>query len=101
MAYTYNAENAAEYGVDRMRFELGDVQVAGGAATCALTDEEYAAVLSGYSSFSDISWKRAKLKLVKAILARFAYEVDTQVDHLSLSLSDRYNSPAVKCQEGN
>lgn len=43
--YQYEPGNIAEYGKDRMRFELGDVMVEGKEKTCALCDEEYNAVL--------------------------------------------------------
>ena len=39
--YQYEPGNIAEYGKDRMRFELGDVMVEGKEKTCALCDEEY------------------------------------------------------------
>lgn len=83
--YCYDPAKIGEEGVDRMRFELGDTMVEGGAATCALTDQEYRAVLAQYPG----KWKRAKLALVESILRRFAFEVDVQVEHLSLSLRDR------------
>lgn len=89
MSYTYNPKKITETGKDRMRFELGDVMVEGGAETCALADEEYDAVLSKYKG--DGKWKKAKLEIVKAILFRFSYEVDTKVGPLNLSLSNRYN----------
>ena len=40
MAYNYDPAAVAEYGKDRMRFELGDTMVEGGPDTTALTDEE-------------------------------------------------------------
>lgn len=43
--YQYEPGNIAEYGKDRMRFELGDVMVEGKEKTCALCDEEYNAVI--------------------------------------------------------
>lgn len=88
MAYTYNAEKVSEPGTDRMRFELGDVMVEGGSETCALTDEEYAAVLRNFDPKTQ--WRKAKLVILKSILFRFAYEVDTKVGPLSLSLSERH-----------
>lgn len=83
--YTYDPANIGEDGSDRMRFELGDTMVEGGAATCALADEEYRAVLARFPG----RWKRAKLALVESILRRFSYEVDLEVDALSLSLQER------------
>ena len=38
MAYNYDPAAVAEYGKDRMRFELGDTMVEGGPDTTALTD---------------------------------------------------------------
>lgn len=89
MGYTYKAENAVELGRDRMRFELGDVMVEGGSETCALTDEEYDSVLSRFPAKSQ--WKRAKLEIIKSVLFKFSYEVDTRVGPLDLKLSERYN----------
>ena len=44
-AYTYEPGRLKEPGMDRMRFELGDVMVEGGSETTALTDEEIQAAL--------------------------------------------------------
>ena len=57
--YTYDPEKISEDGKDRMRFELGDTMVEGGADTSALTDEEITAVLERYPG----RWKRAKLAI--------------------------------------
>ena len=43
--YTYDPSKIQENGKDRMRFELGDTMVEGEAETCALSDEEYTAIL--------------------------------------------------------
>lgn len=83
--YTYDPSNIPKEGIDRMRFELGDVMVEGGADTAALTDEEISAALQLYPS----SWKKAKLALVESVCRRFSYEVDTKTDQLSLSLHQR------------
>lgn len=45
MAYNYDPAAVAEYGKDRMRFELGDTMVEGGPDTTALTDDEIVAVI--------------------------------------------------------
>ena len=74
MAYNYDPAAVAEYGKDRMRFELGDTMVEGGPDTTALTDEEIEAALSAYPK----SWKRAKLMLLESLFRRFSYEVDTK-----------------------
>lgn len=83
--YTYDPSNIPKEGIDRMRFELGDVMVEGGADTAALTDEEISAALQLYPS----SWKKAKLALVESVCRRFSYEVDTKTDQLSLSFHQR------------
>ena len=87
MSYSYDPARLNEYGKDRMRFELGDVMTEGGADTCALTDEEYNAVITEYGQ---AKWKRATYKLLESVVHRFSYEVDTKVGHLDLALSDRY-----------
>lgn len=84
-SYTYAPEKITENGKDRMRFELGDTMVEGGAETTALTDEEYDAILALYPK----NWRRAKLSIVESILRRFSYEVDTKIGPLSLSLRQR------------
>ena len=71
--YTYDPEKILENGLDRMRFELGDIMVEGREATAALADEEI----------------RAALSLVESVCRRFAYEVDTKTSKLSLSLGQR------------
>lgn len=83
--YTYNPENVSEFGMDRMRFELGDVMVDGGSATSALTDAEINAALTAYPK----SWKRAKLMLLESLFRRFSYEVDMRTGPLTLSLGER------------
>lgn len=83
--YTYDPAKISEKGKDRMRFELGDTMVEGGAETAALTDEEITAILGIYPD----RWKRAKLALVESLCRRFSYEVDTKVGPLSLGLQGR------------
>ena len=87
LSYTYNPAKIASLGLDRMRFELGDVMVEGGADTSALSDEEILAVLQEKNSPEQ--WKSAKLMLVESVCRRFAYEVDTKTDKLSLAYSER------------
>ena len=48
LTYTYDASKIAEHGLDQMRFELGDTMVEGGVETCALSDQEYKAVIEAY-----------------------------------------------------
>ena len=86
--YTYDPAKINENGKDRMRFELGDTMVEGGTETCALTDEEYNAIIGRYPG----KWKKAKLELLGSILHRFAYEVNTKVGPLSLELRGRFDA---------
>lgn len=83
--YSYNPANICDSGVDQMRFELGDTIVDLGEVTSPLCDEEYQAIIN-----STPKWKKAKLKCLKAIVMKMAYEVNTSTDGLSYSLSDRY-----------
>lgn len=83
--YTYDLANIKAQGKDRMRFELGDTMIEGGADTSALTDEEIAAVIEMYPK----KWKKAKLALLESICRRFAYEPDTKEGPLSFSFGDR------------
>lgn len=83
--YTYEPGNLKEPGMDRMRFELGDVMVEGGSETTALTDEEIRAALDLYPK----SWKRAKLMLLESLCRRFSYEVDTKTGPLQLNMQER------------
>lgn len=84
-SYTYDPTKINEKGKDRMRFELGDTAVEGGAETAALTDEEINAVISSYPN----KWKRAKFALVESLYRRFSFEIDTKVGSLSLSMQGR------------
>ncbi len=84
-AYTYEPGRLKEPGMDRMRFELGDVMVEGGSETTALTDEEIQAALDMYPK----SWKRAKLMLLESLCRRFSYEVDTKTGPLQLNMQER------------
>lgn len=83
--YSYNPAKLKENGIDKMRFQLGDTLISGGAETCVLCDEEYMTLIS-----ESQSWKKAKIECLKAILAKLAYEVNYSADGLSFSLSDRY-----------
>lgn len=83
--YTYDPAQLTEPGKDRMRFELGDTMIEGGADTSALADEEITAVLETYPK----KWKLAKLKLLESICRRMAYEPDTRTGPLSLSFGER------------
>lgn len=87
LSYTYDPTKIASLGLDRMRFELGDVMVEGGADTAALSDQEIQAVLTMYPEPGQ--WRNVKLALVESVCRRFAYEVDTKTDKLSLAYSER------------
>jgi hypothetical protein len=92
MNFTYNPAKIREWGKDRMRFELGDTSVAGGAATCALADEEYEAMLENVNGSpvpEKSAWLYAKLHIVEAILMKLSYQVDTKIDVLSYGLGKR------------
>lgn len=84
--YTYNPAKCQDGGIDQMRFELGDTVTDMDAIVSPLCDEEYAAILKKYGK----NWRRAKYECLKAICMKLAYEVNTSVDGLSYSLSERY-----------
>ena len=84
-SYNYDPARIREPGRDRMRFELGDTMVEGGASTAALTNEEIEAALEIYPA----SWKRAKLLLLENLCRKFAYQVDTKTGPLSFDFTER------------
>ena len=86
MKYSYDPTKITEGGKDQMRFELGDTVVENGALTCALCDEEYTAILDKYGS----NWKVATFHCLSAIVQKLSFEVDTTVDGLHYSLSQRF-----------
>lgn len=86
--YTYDPGAIKAYGIDRMRFELGDTMVEGGVETCALCNEEYASILDE-KVHTTRQWKKLKLKCLESIMRRFMYEVDIKVGPLSLELGER------------
>ena len=88
MTYSYDPTKIRERGKDQMRFELGDTVTEGGADTCALSDEEYDAILDGLKEGKK-AWVRAKLAVLEAIMFRFSYQMDTKVDVLQDSFGDR------------
>ena len=83
--YSYDPSQIYDNGLNQMRFELQDNIIEGEGVTCALCDEEYKAIIE-----NEKLWKRAKLKCLKAIIMKFAYEVNTSTDGLSYSLNERY-----------
>lgn len=84
-AYTYDPTQIYDKGLNQMRFELQDNIIEGEGITCALGDEEYTAIIE-----HEKTWRKAKVKCLKAIVTKMAYEVTTSTDGLSYSLSDRY-----------
>lgn len=86
--YDYDPTKIKDGGKDQMRFELGDTAIEGGRDTCALSDEEYTAIINGETKRG---FQYAKYKCLEAIMMRLAYEVDYSADGLSLSLSQRYD----------
>jgi hypothetical protein len=89
MNYTYDPTKIGEKGLDRMRFELGDCEVDGGEDTCALSDEEYTALISRADS-EGRGWTFAKFLCVQGIVTRYANEADFSAGGGSISLSQRY-----------
>lgn len=83
-SYTYNPAKLGDKGVNQMRFEIGDTMVEGERETCALSDEEYAAIIAAKPS-----WKRAKLGILESIMRRFGMEVNTTVGPLKLEMQAR------------
>lgn len=87
--YTYDPEKINEKGLDQMRFELGDTMTEGGGETCALSDEEYLAVLQ---KSEGSSWRKLKIECLKAVVMKLAYEVDYSADGLTLEMSQRFKN---------
>ena len=84
MTYSYEPSQIGEFGLHRMRFELGDCDVAEPEKAAYLSDEEISVVLESSSS-----WRRAKLRLIETLLRRFSYEVDTEVAQAKWALHQR------------
>lgn len=82
--YTYDPTKLKGSTISRVRFELGDILVDGGAETCMLCDEEIQAVLDETPKF-----KRVLYKLADAVCMRLAYETDWKDDGTSFSLNQR------------
>ncbi len=84
MTYSYDVTELNNESVSRMRFELGDTLFNPAELTAALSDEEYAAVISESSS-----WKKAKISCIKAILMKYAHQTTTTVGPVSYDFSQR------------
>lgn len=87
MTYSYDPTLINDFGISRMRFELGDVEVLEPDKTAYLTDEEITAAINGSKS-----WKYAKFRLVESLLHRFSYEVDTKADEVEWKLKQRVDA---------
>ena len=100
MAYTYDQTRITEWGVDRMRLDLGDVEVSGGETTCALSDEEYGALI-GETYGAGGSWKLAQYRCLQAIVARMAMAANVKLDGLEIDMSDRFERWKImlRCKE--
>lgn len=84
--YTYEPAKCRDGDVNQMRSELGDTVVDMGAATSALCDEEYDAIIKSCNG----NWRKAKFECLDAICSKLAFEVNTSVGGLSYSLAERY-----------
>ena len=82
--YTYDPTKLKGSTISRVRFELGDILVDGGAETCMLADEEIQAIID-----STTAWKVALFKLADAVCMRLSYETDWKDDGTSFSLNQR------------
>lgn len=86
MIYSYDPTKITDGGKDQMRFELGDTVVETGALASPLCDQEYEAILKKHGA----NWKVAKFHCLSAIVQKLSFEVDTTVDGLHYSLSQRF-----------
>ena len=84
MSYTYEPAQIAVDGVSRMRFELGDTLVEGGAETAYLSDQEITVITA-----AAMNWLDAKLRLARGVYHKLAYEVSTRVGPVSFDLQQR------------
>jgi len=87
MTYSYDPTQIRAGGKDQMRFELGDTFVEDGVETCALSDEEYIAIIG--DSRGRNAWLMTKLAAIEAIMFKLSYMVDTKIDVLSYGLGKR------------
>ena len=85
--YSYDPAKCQDGGMNQMRFELGDTVLDLEGITSPLCDEEYTAILAKHGK----NWRRAKYECLNAICMKLSYEVNTSIDGLSYSLSERYN----------
>lgn len=85
--FSYSPEKCQDGGMDQMRFELGDTVTDLDGITAVLCDEEYKAILDKHGK----NWRKAKYLCLDAICKKLSYEVNTSIDGLSYSLSERFN----------
>lgn len=83
-SYSYDESRLAENGKDYMRYVIGDVNVENGGQSAYVSDEAIQAMLDRFPTF-----RMAEIALLKHLLRRFSYEVNTQVGALRLDLKDR------------
>lgn len=83
--YTYDPTMICDGGKNQMRFELGDTEVSGGTRTCALSDQEYDAIIKKY-----VNWKLAYVMCLKAISMKYSHQVDFSISGMSYQLSQKY-----------
>lgn len=98
--YTYDTQKLTEFGRDKMRIDLGDIEVEGGADTCALADEEYDALIAETYGAGK-SWKVAQYRCLQAIVSRMAMMVDVNIDGMKLDMESRYQRWLImlRCKE--
>lgn len=82
--YSYNPSKIVENGVDRMRFELGDIVRDGDEFDPYLANEEIDAIIK-----SSKTWSKAKVRCLESIVRSLSFEVDTKVGPMTLNYSSR------------
>lgn len=100
MNYTYDIQKLTEFGRDKMRMDLGDTEVEGGADTCVLADEEYDALINE-TYVAGKSWKWAQYRCLQAIVSRMAMMTDMNIDGMKLDMELRYQRWLImlRCKE--
>lgn len=77
-----------------------DIEVEGGADTCALADEEYDALIAETYGAGK-SWKVAQYRCLQAIVSRMAMMIDVNIDGMKLDMESRYQRWLImlRCKE--
>lgn len=88
MTYTYDPKLICDKGRNQLRFELGDTAVEQGGMGCGFSDEEYDCFLNE-EKFSPRAWLELKLYILKCLLNKFAFQVNTKVDVLEYDFTSR------------